>query len=213
LLDDFGESTFGQVSTWLMAHAEERAQELAERILDSAIKRWADDNFSRGADDEVSCTVRLFACAREVKDGEPEFTVVSLTFEATSPTLAMLQGRAHPRFAPRPDLEIRIGRLSFLIEAKRLSATARLSRKYVTEGMSRFTSGRYVPPVGSPGLMVGYVFRNSIEDTVERINSHVDTELALHSKLIEIRRENHVTVYESADPSGISIHHRLLAVC
>jgi hypothetical protein len=213
LLDDFGEvATFGQASTWLMALAEQRAQELTERILDSAIMKWADANFSRGADDEGSCTIRLYACAREVKEYEPEFTVVSLTFEATSPTPAMLQGLAHPRFAPRPDLKVSVGKLSFLIEAKRLGSTGRLSKKYVTEGMSRFTSGRYVSPIGSPGYMVGYVFSSSIEDTVGRINFYVDTELAVHGKLIEVRRGSRVVVYESGGPAGISINHHLLAM-
>lgn len=210
MLEEISSQELGSAADWLIKAVEERALDLFDELLSGAVALWTSAAFSRFNDDEVCCTVRLYACALEVAKSQSKYALVRVTYDSVVPTPDMLTGNAHPNSSVRPDLLFTIGRLELFVEAKRLAKKSPLPRKYVTDGMSRFTTGYYVQSLGYPAQMLGYVVADDTSSIVAKINVAIAQHLPNHSKLEFEDVSSAMTTYKTNDAASGPMVHRLL---
>ena len=88
-----------------------------------------------------------------------------------------------------PNLTVRCGEASILLEAKRLIPTTGSAEDYVNEGMMRFLDGRYVPPGEGFGLMLSYIIRGTPGDCYEAVNDVIRVHPNLGPDEVTTQRE------------------------
>src|SRR5436853_473434 len=87
--------------TWAIRAAAAIPERIAELVA-AAFAEWAASGYRRAGDDEVACTVRVFAELERIT-ADTHFLPV---FEAADLTVNMKDGTEHPRFAGRTDISV-----------------------------------------------------------------------------------------------------------
>ncbi len=203
----------GRASLWLARKAAENVDALIADLIFGAVILWQRDSFSRFKDNELSCTIRLYACCRQVLSNErSKYAQVDISYEAAQPSEDMLAGLADPLRTPRPDLTLKIGVTQIRLEAKLLGEEKRLASLYVTQGMARFLDGRYGQP-NVPGVMIAYLLSGDPPTVVDRINSALTSHLKCvptESLVPQESAHSLVFVHHSQHTAGIRLIHKMI---
>lgn len=203
----------GRASHWLARRAAANAESLISDLICGAVALWHRESFSRFKDDELSCTIRLYAfCRQVVSSDRDKYSQVNVFYEAAQPSNDMLAGLANPLRTPRPDLTLRIGVTQIRLEAKLLGKDRRLARLYVTQGMARFLDGRYGQQ-GVPGVMIAYLLNGDPLAAVDWINSSLVVSLGRESaESLVPHKSDHtrVFVHQSRHAIGIRLIHKMI---
>jgi hypothetical protein len=143
------------------------------QLVVDGFERWRVGGFQRYGDYEDHFTVRLVKCMNDVRR-ERNLALVA-RFQDVEPSDAMLEGEEDPARAPRIDVTVSwdflVDDAYFSIECKRL-ALGDLARRYVVEGIVRFTRAFYGTKART-GAMVGYVISDSPGPIVADVNVRV----------------------------------------
>lgn len=219
MLHDYRQRMAGTASPGLRSAAEADINAHLRQLITTALRRWSEEQFSTFSRDELSYSVRLFHfCELIIAENQDEHMIMHVLHDAQQPTRDMLLGLAHPRSSPRPDFTVIIGAVKFRLEAKRLKASAGLPALYVREGMARFTSGRYESTRPFPGVMIGYVEADSVQQACKQVNKVIKDEPGFGEghQLRAIRRSSgqfaKLHVYESNHDDALAIHHYVVDV-
>lgn len=194
----------------IMALATASAGRLIRKLLIDSITLWAQSDFDRYDDREVSFTVRLFARMKEIKAANRgEMVLVDPHYDGPLPTRDMQLGFADAAKTPRPDLNVKCGDALILIEAKRLKPTRYLSTQYVNEGMIRFIDGRYIPEGTSFAFMLSYIMKGTPTACYDVVNNVIQSDARLGPAEVTKQREaiNVVTIFESNHHFGEMLHY------
>lgn len=194
----------------VVALATASAGRLIRKLMIESITSWASQNFDRYDEREVSFTVRLYACMREVKEAHRgQMLMIHPDYDGPLPSAKMLQGLADVGETPRPDLTVKCGEATIHIEAKRLMPNKGLPAKYVNEGMMRFVDGRYISSGSGFSLMLGYILNGEPADSYGAVNHVIETHDRLRPDEIAEEREviDKLTIYVSTHSFGEISHY------
>ncbi|GHF12885.1 hypothetical protein GCM10011600_12090 [Pseudolysinimonas yzui] len=148
--------------------------EMVRSLVGDALERWAANSWHTFDKTEVNCSGQLFRRLIEARRSDSRFHPLEVKIENILLTPGMLNGTESVAGASRPDLRISVRSGAVLLEAKRLTDTASLSRAYVQDGMARFISSTYGANE-SWGMMVGYVQDPTTGGLQHRVNGYVNT--------------------------------------
>jgi hypothetical protein len=164
----------GSVSPAMRLLARASAPTRLEELLSSALALW--DMSDPWTSPEHTFNFGLFATMRRIQfENELQWLGVHVAYDAPQPDISHLSGSKSPQTSKRPDITLTFGSsFAMHIEAKKIDATATLSRKYVQEGMRRYIDGMYQH---NPfGVMLGYCKSGTIATTLVAINDRVAEE-------------------------------------
>src|SRR5664279_692298 len=133
----------GRVSATLHERAARRLPDLTVDLIESALSRWAANNWHTFDALEENCTAQLYRWLQEAQRADLQFEMLRIQLEYVVLTADMLAGLASVRSARRPDLRISVRSGGIHVEAKRLATTGSRCRDYVHEGMARFVGSAY----------------------------------------------------------------------
>lgn len=164
----------GRIHEQIHNRATRRLPELVRDLIDEALARWAANNWLTFDKAEVNCSSQLYRWMTEVCRSDSRFFMFQVSIEHVLLTPEMLNGLESVTGAARPDFRLSLRGGGVLLEAKRLTDTAKFSRPYVAEGMARFVSSSYGAD-DSLGIMVGYVQDRAGPSLHSRVNGYVKT--------------------------------------
>lgn len=162
----------GRASELIHNRAAQQLPELVRDLIDDALTLWAGNNWYTFNQLESNCSAQLYRWLKEAKRSDKRFFPLGVNIENVEFTPAMLAGTESIVGASRPDLRIHAGESGVLVEAKRLTNTAKHYRAYVDAGMARYVSSAY-GAAEDWGVMVGYVQAPTTVGIVPRINGYV----------------------------------------
>ena len=190
MLDKAFGRILGHANGLILSRAANQLPILVEDLLQDALTLWSGNGWYTFDRLESNCSGQLYRWLKEAKRADARFSPLVVTIENVELTPAMLAGTQSVVGASRPDLRIHVGESGVLLEAKRLTNTARHCRAYVEEGMARFVSSAYGAR-SDWGLMLGYVQDATVAVIEPRVNGFVNT----HA----IMGEGHQLVPQRAD--------------
>lgn len=164
----------GRANQLIHNRAAQQFPDLVTALVDNALVLWAGNNWHTFDHLESNCSVQLYRWLQEAKRTDMRFFPLSVNIENIEFTPRMLAGTESIVGASRPDLRIHVGESGVLLEAKRLTATARHCRAYVDEGMARFVTSAYAA-AEDWGVMIGYVQEPTTVGLEPRVNKYVNT--------------------------------------
>lgn len=133
----------GQASEFIHNRAAQQLPELVRDLMDDALTLWAGNGWRTFNHLESNCSAQLYRWLRAAKRADKRFFPLGVNLENLEVTPGMLAGTESIVGASRADLRIHAGETTVLIEAKRLTDTAKHCRAYVDDGMARFVSSAY----------------------------------------------------------------------
>lgn len=168
----------GRISVHIHNRAVRRLPELVRDLVGEALARWAANGWHTFDKAEVNCSGQLFRWLIDARRGDSRFHTLEVNIENVLLTPGMFRGTESVTSASRPDLRISVRGGGVLLEAKRLTDTARLCRAYVNDGMARFISSTYGANENW-GMMVGYVQELTTAGLQPRVNGYVSTHMLM----------------------------------
>ena len=168
---------WGELSEPVAFQVVDDIQLLLSKLLDEALTRWCNENWSRASNDENDCTVRVYVYLQESINKNGAFSTLSVQLQGGLPSKEMLAGRASTKRMPFPDLRVCMGETGVSVECKCLGKSGS-QREYVYEGIDRFVTRGYAEPY-SIGFMIGYVQNQNPASHVPAINRHITGHAAM----------------------------------
>lgn len=198
MLDRLVDRVSGEVSEAVHRRAAHRLPVLARGLLEAGIDRWRTHGWPRFDDLEVSCTVQLYRWMQEARRADKALSLIDVSIEHIVLTPDMLEGRASPKAAKRPDLRLDAGSRGLSIECKRLQTATSWYQDYVDKGMARFVSSAYGAGE-SLGVMVGYLQSVTADVCIQPINQFIVAHAAMGGdhQLSDDQTASYGTWYES----------------
>jgi hypothetical protein len=124
----------------------------------------------------------------------------------------MRAGKANPKKAPRPDLNVFVGSALIHVEAKILKPTGAYPRNYVTKGMRRFVKGHYDVDSCKLGAMVGYIIAGPSARVVDAVNAvlRIEAGFGASAALTDAGRPGPGIRLYASDHGKFSLHHQTI---
>lgn len=172
MLDKAIGRVLGRANVLIHNRAAQRLPELVGDLLDDALALWAGNSWHTFDHLESNCSAQLYRWLHEAKRADKRFSPLGVIIENIQFTPRMLAGTESITGASRPDLRIHVGETGVLLEAKRLTDTAKHCRAYVDAGIARFVSSTY-GATEDWGVMIGYVQESTTAGIEARVNGFV----------------------------------------
>lgn len=172
MLERLGDRFSGRVSAKLQDRAARRLPDLTVMLMESALARWAANDWFAFDEREVNYTCQLYRWLLDAKRSDCLYALVDVHPEDVVITRLMLLGLDSATTARRADLRIGIGEVGIHLEAKRLAEKGPWCYDYVDKGMVRFVSSAYGSGE-SLGMMIGYVQQPKLDGLLESVNDVV----------------------------------------